>query len=185
MARKKRKIILTGFRNDPEEEADRSDDDIELATRKRNHIKNFQCRDGLTKHALSQVADQENRGQSIIKKRAEATALYNCHGLTFASRRTQIDDPAAIRLILDDDNYEEVSKKDVLPGDIILYCSPNGDIEHSGIVVGAPTDRLEQPRIVSKWGIGPEFVHSATMVNGEYDLTNIRYYRMMSDEVKQ
>ncbi len=78
---------------------------------------------------------------------------YNCHGLTFASRRTWIYNASEIQKILKEDDYKEVAEKDVLPGDIVLYTE-NGDIEHSGIVIS-----LDPLRILSKWGPSQEVIH--------------------------
>lgn len=89
--------------------------------------------------------------------RTHESPLYNCHGLTFASRRTCIDHNKSISMILKDDKYEEVDDRRVLPGDIIIYYSEKGDPNHSGVVVDTS---LIAPIICSKWGNAGEFVHS-------------------------
>lgn len=109
--------------------------------------------------------------------RSPPTPRYNCHGMTFASRRTGIFDRAAINQILDDDGYLEVSASQALPGDIIIYFAPDGDPEHSGIVVSAPTSELRVPQVVSKWGKYYEFVHWAN--NCPYSFATARYYRII------
>ena len=96
---------------------------------------------------------------NIISIRTQNSTKYNCHGLTFASRRTSIRHPINIQAILQDDNYQEIDDlTKVRPGDIIVYQSEPGDYTHSGIVVDhAP---LSQEIIVcSKWGCGPEVLH--------------------------
>lgn len=50
-------------------------------------------------------------------------STYNCHGLTFASRRTQISQPSEVAKILADDDYTEISLKNVMVGDIAIYKS--------------------------------------------------------------
>jgi len=80
---------------------------------------------------------------------------YNCHGLTFASRRTWIWKPSEIEKILKDDEYETVVElENVLPGDIVIY-SQDGDVEHSGIVLSVDP----VPLILSKWGSSHEVIH--------------------------
>jgi hypothetical protein len=41
--------------------------------------------------------------------RTAASAGYNCHGLTFLSRRAWLITAAALNTVLEDDSYEEVS----------------------------------------------------------------------------
>ncbi len=96
---------------------------------------------------------------------------YNCHGLTFASRRTWIWAPAEIAKILHDDDYEAVKPQDVLPGDVVVYFT-DGDAEHSGIVVGSEV----VPIILSKWGPAHEVIHRVNEC--PYDATQISYYRV-------
>lgn len=94
-----------------------------------------------------------------VQFRTKATGMFNCHGLTFASRRTQINSPAELRKILEDDQYVPVKLTDVQPGDVVLYVGANGDFNHSGIVVEYK-DGMVHPLIWSKWGNGPEAVHA-------------------------
>src|SRR5689334_256822 len=53
--------------------------------------------------------------------RATTHPRYNCHGLTFASRRTGIHDDGEINRILKEDGYKPIQAEHVLPGDCILY----------------------------------------------------------------
>jgi hypothetical protein len=108
--------------------------------------------------------------------RTSESATYNCHGMTFASRRTQIWSAPAVRLILVEDSYTEITDvHDVLPGDVVVYYGDDGDPSHSGNVVeNAPP--LFVPRIVSKWGKGPELVHLVWDVSPVYG-TNRQYFR--------
>jgi hypothetical protein len=91
--------------------------------------------------------------------RTRATGRYNCHGLTFASRRTCIEDAAVIEKILEDDNYVPVAPEQVRPGDVVIYYD-DGVISHSGIVVEVLPESKRWPKVVSKWGPnGAEFLH--------------------------
>lgn len=104
------------------------------------------------------------------------SAIYNCHGHTFASRRTNIWKANAIRQILVEDEYRRVNLRDVLPGDVIIYVASDGDIDHSGIVVSADTNLLS-PKIVvlSKWGMSQEVLHD--YLEGPYS-KNVEFYRI-------
>jgi hypothetical protein len=103
---------------------------------------------------------------------------YNCHGLTFAARRTQIFSAAEVRRILREDGYVRVaSETEALAGDIIIYLSQVGDIEHSGIV----TEILEGTllptmKVLSKWGAAHEVVHA--LRDCPYTGGNLEFYRL-------
>jgi hypothetical protein len=97
-------------------------------------------------------------------RRQAMSSSYNCHGLTFASRRTEIHDPQAVRMILREDDYKQISRPDLLVGDTVIYVE-QGDVSHSGIVVGVPQldaqilDPLAGVKVLSKWGEGQEVIH--------------------------
>jgi hypothetical protein len=107
------------------------------------------------------------------KIRTDPSPLYNCHGLTFACRRTSIDKNRYITTILKDDKYDEVADLNVLPGDIVIYYSEQGDPNHSGVVVDTS---LVVPIICSKWGNAGEFVHSVYDCPTTYGPRH-KYYR--------
>jgi hypothetical protein len=98
--------------------------------------------------------------------------------LTFGSRRTQITDSTEIRKILKEDDYSKVIDiSRVLPGDIIIYVSADGDINHSGIVVEIPSGTIVPvPKILSKWGGAHEVIHGYNY--SPYDTTKIEFYRV-------
>src|SRR2546423_1157224 len=56
-----------------------------------------------------------------VRRRSDPTPIYNCHGLTFASRRTGIFESVTLRQILVEDGYAEIIRDAVLAGDIIMY----------------------------------------------------------------
>ncbi|WP_395369511.1 hypothetical protein [Komagataeibacter diospyri] len=110
-------------------------------------------------------------------------STYNCHGLTFASRRTQIWRDEDLNNILKDDGYVEVKLHDVSPGDIVIYRMKDGSFSHSGIVVRKDKknpDIIVEPRpdILSKWGGSHEVIHSVT--DCPYiDGADVTYYRII------
>mgnify|MGYP001562690834 CR=1 FL=1 len=132
---------------------------IRLETSKRTGIVNSQERE-ISVFDLNWARKLMRQFPKAIP-RTEPTALYNCHGLTFASRRTRIFLSSEIPKILNDDKYKEIDIKEAKGGDIVVYFDENGDANHSGIVV-ANTEydqRLILPMICSKWGNGGEFIH--------------------------
>ena len=102
--------------------------------------------------------EMEKRYPGAIPRPTKPTGDYNCHGLTFASRRTCVD-PVEVTKILSDDGYLSVVVPEVpRPGDIIVYFnSRSGDVEHSGHVVSI--DKSLGPIILSKWGTLREYLH--------------------------
>ncbi len=109
----------------------------------------------------------------------DMSPIYNCHGLTFACKRTGIYEAEEVQKILDDDEYREVELKDVMPGDTIVYYTDDGDVDHSGFVVAereANPKLLSNPRIYSKWGKEFPVVHSA--MDCPY-AKNVKYYRIV------
>ena len=145
-----------------------------METRRRTRIDNQQEWGDLPAWYLQQVRDWKNRHKppgaihgSVV------SSVYNCHGLTFASRRTVIDKPNDIERIIQDDDYGEVDHSDVKPGDIAVYYS-GGDAEHSGIVIEISDDR--PIKILSKWGVGQEVRHWVHVC--PYDSSAVQYYRV-------
>jgi hypothetical protein len=106
----------------------------------------------------------ERQYGSSSRERTPPVVSYNCHGLTFAVRRTGIHQENMLKILLADDAYVEiVDRKKVLPGDTIIYYGEDGDIIHSGIVVEEPTEEHYWiPLVVSKWAKYKELVHRAT-----------------------
>lgn len=102
---------------------------------------------------------------------------YNCHGLTFGARRTQITSSVAIRAMMSQDGYSRIHKHTALPGDIVIYVGENGDLEHSGVVVTRPTqETLYNMKVLSKWGSAHEVVHD--LGDCPYDSTRLEFYRL-------
>jgi hypothetical protein len=108
---------------------------------------------------------------------SSACPVYNCHGLTFASRRTLVTpDNQLLDMILREDGYEEVQPKEARAGDVVLYFDEDGAIDHSGFVIGTEGVGVRVPRVWGKWGKGPEMVHAVG--NCPYNAARARYFRL-------
>jgi len=136
---------------------------IELRTRTNAAIENFQVWEH-SRMEWSQLGEQLKRFTKA-EKVSEACPVYNCHGLTFGSRRTTVT--PAVLSILEDDGFDPVLEKEARPGDIVLYSSALGEVIHSGFVVArdrreivAGSPPIIIPIIWSKWGKGYEMVHA-------------------------
>ena len=148
--------------------------DIALQTRIRHDIPNNQSHEFSAYEKRLFPALERRFNKAVF--RDPPNPIYNCHGLTFASRRTGITDNEALKTILAEDGYHKVAPKDVLPGDTILYYQEDGDVEHSGIVVSKPESPLNIPWVLSKWGSFKEVVHHAN--DCPYEFRNVEYYRV-------
>ncbi|MDD5681272.1 MAG: hypothetical protein PHI59_08555 [Candidatus Omnitrophica bacterium] len=151
---------------------------IIVQTRKGNDVDNSQNME-ISSYETNLLRELENSVERKFggERRNNASTVYNCHGLTFASRRTGIYDIQEIHKILKEDDYDEILESDVMPGDIVVYFSENGDIEHSGIVISKGEPPLNIPKIVSKWGhAGFEVIHYVN--RSPYSAIKISYYRI-------
>jgi hypothetical protein len=147
---------------------------IELRTRKNTPIFNSQEHD-LTPFYLHLVESYKKRFEGRVVFLSVPSPIYNCHGFTFASRRTAICEHEEIMKIISEDDYRMVENEDdVQIGDIITYWDKEkGDVEHSGLVVGKEG---KYPLVLSKWGRGKEVLHLYCVC--PYDATMVRYYRV-------
>lgn len=123
--------------------------------------------------------DLEKKWGNHHGERCSPTPRYNCHGLTFASRRTGIFDSQTVRQILREDGYIEVSPANLMLGDVIVYFAEDGDVEHSGLVVELP-GILGVPKVCSKWGKYSELIHWANQC--PYSFAQAKYYRFSLNE---
>ncbi len=148
---------------------------IALQTARGNPVDNIQLQE-ISISELNLGEDLERKFSLGALPRTGPTPRYNCHGLTFANRRTCITEDDAVALILSDDDYIEVPREEVMQGDVIVYYNDKGAYYHSGIVLTKPApDNMWVPRVCSKWGKGRELVHAGN--HSPYGF-NVRYYRV-------
>jgi hypothetical protein len=131
--------------------------ELDLSTRRKTRIVNRLDRSASAEGFRQAVSDYKKEFSQAVHRDVGPCATFNCHGLTFGSRRTWISGSDQIQTILDEDDYATVDAKAALPGDIAIY-KKDGQIEHSGIVV-EQGGVLKQPRILSKWAHLHEVIH--------------------------
>jgi len=152
---------------------------LALHTRCRTDIPNRMTRGAPIDGAYKLERDHSAAYPKARPRNVGPCETYNCHGLTFAARRTMIAS-ADVPMILEEDDYFEIQKKDVLAGDVAVYYSTGlrgaarEDAEHSGIVIGRCA--LGEIVIISKWGPGDERIHP--IGESPYDSGDVRYYRI-------
>ena len=95
------------------------------------------------------------------------SSIYNCMGMVFASRRTDVD-PQYLPMILADDDYRQVQdEKDLRCGDIVVYKDHSGTVSHVGIVADIRANLSEaswEVTVLSQWGGDGEYFHLADAV---------------------
>jgi hypothetical protein len=159
---------------------------LALETREMIDIDNYQS-DQLTRLDWRNAADTESR---FRHRHADfvgsPSPLYNCHGLTFAARRTQVDGSnETIRFILEEDGYVPLTKGEKpRPSDVVVYYDDRGEVLHSGIIVSISESLglSTVPRVWSKWGKCHEVIHALS--DCPYDSNNVLFYRMKPWEPK-
>ncbi len=105
--------------------------ELALETREKNPIKNEIVWDD-PRPGDEMLVDDYKRQFARVIHRTRSSRKYNCHGLVFASRRTQIWDSAEVSKILADDSYVRIPLSEVLVGDVALYVD-QGDVQQCGL----------------------------------------------------
>jgi hypothetical protein len=162
---------------------------LEMDTALGNQIKNVQNSEPLAVGQVLGLNEKHiNSYPNMTQRTDHSTDMYNCHGLTFGARRAKIWEPSEVRKILREDGYSIVSAQRALPGDIVVYIDrTSGDISHSGIVVSGitdPSDPLETPRVVSKWGYWTEVIHFAHQCPYVGADVEIEYHRCLLGRIQ-
>lgn len=138
---------------------ERDRESIPLATRMGTHIPN-ERRQERNPQSLQSAVDIHTLRPSVRLR--SATAVYNCVGLVFSSRRAWIE-PEHIPMILEEDGYYKVDDEGkIMPGDLVLYQNNSGEISHIGIVLErSPNVKTASWKIVvvSQWGGDGEYIH--------------------------
>lgn len=168
-----------GTIHDPNEPIPLKRKDIILQTRQGNPIANSQVLELFEDEDYSRQIDRiREKYIGIMPRPNTISCLYNCHGMTFASKRTGIELNEELIKIIKEDNYVEITNLgSILTGDLVLYFSEKGEIEHSGIVIKPPenTSFLGTATVLSKWGSGFEVIHP--LYGCPYELSSVKFYR--------
>ena len=150
-------------------------DSLRLDTREKNHIENDLNREAPTEGIMRKVADLKKDYPTARHRPTQPSAIYNCHGLTFAARRTGISKSAEVQKILNEDGYVKIERSQISIGDIAIYqAKDTNEIEHSGIIVEVGQFG---PRILSKWGQCHEVIHF--IAECPYDAAQVTFWRIM------
>lgn len=144
---------------------------LALETRQRTTIENRLDRTTSIPGANQMIEDHKKKFKSAVHRPTGPCRTYNCHGLTFAARRTWVGGGPVLTIINEDD-YKEISYREVVAGDIVVYYAA-GHADHSGIVV--QRDGFG-PLVLSKWGECHEVIHRTG--DCPYSDCEVKFYRI-------
>ena len=95
--------------------------------------------------------------QPELSLRSLSNYPYNCVGMIFAARRAWIELDYIYELLIED-NYQSLSVNQVMTGDLVLYKN-QGKASHVALIVAVERSAGPRVQVLSKWGLGPEFIH--------------------------
>jgi hypothetical protein len=157
------------------------EDEICLQTRAKTPIRNVQDRILPPERVRAGIDGAAKAFKGTSKIVNGPSGYYNCMGLVFASRRTQIEDLDRIPEILREDGYVEVhAERDATVGDVVVY-SIEGRFTHVALVVESSSGPLWVPRILSKHGWSVEVVHYVH--EGPYSEGKRQYFRLRNYDI--
>jgi hypothetical protein len=98
-----------------------------------------------------------------VRQVGQPTGRYNCHGLVFGSRRTNIPEAGSpteglVDFLLTEDQYSQVPEAEAREGDIVVWRNGT-DVDHTGFVSHVQRDPFRAVFVASMWGGFGEFVH--------------------------
>lgn len=151
---------------------------LAMQTRESKDIENFFDKRPATAGEQAHVDGLINDYPNAQPRTKVPSFHYNCHGLTFASRRSEIVPSDVVQKILTEDRYEKVDLPNVLPGDTAIYVGADGEIAHSAIVLSLRRigDKVVDTFVVSKWGGAHETIHASKYCPWSDSL--VEYYRI-------
>lgn len=138
-----------------------SDIGIRLETRSGNRIPTLRP-DPMVRDAVEE-GDRIHRSEFPNIETRSLDSSYNCVGMVFAFRRAWVETEHVVSL-LEDDEYHEVSRRDSMPGDLIVYYADEHRerVKHVGIIIEKSKDIKIADwaiRVISKWGRMGEYLH--------------------------
>lgn len=138
---------------------------IALATHLGTDITNETCSPAVKADQRSGRARAEARFSERFVRVRPPIAGYNCFGHVFAARRTILYD-ADVELILVEDGFAEIAKRDMAPDDVVVYADDRGPIHVAKVL-------RREPRVVQAGGssghIEWKVLSKFDDVSGEYE----------------
>ena len=138
---------------------------LDLTTKRGNRIPNMQrrTRPPISMATARDIVLNSHPSAEMRSLRSE----YNCVGMVFASRRTDID-PEYVEMILRDDGFRRVEEGDLQIGDVVIYRTEDQQISHVGLIAKITLTLARGHReitVLSQWGADGEYFHGIDDVN--------------------
>jgi hypothetical protein len=146
-------MLLNSIIGSPQDSAS-----IQLATRSGEYIENVRPLERA--YETLKAAERIWKEKFPLIQTRSLTAVYNCVGLVFASRRTAID-PSLIDWILREDGYRQVLPPEgIQPGDIVVYRLKQQPA-HIAVIIASSADSFGRKllMVMSQWGSDGEYIH--------------------------
>ncbi|HTV16304.1 MAG TPA: hypothetical protein VME68_16420 [Acidobacteriaceae bacterium] len=149
---------------------------LKLYTSCNNFVSNVRPVDELAPHILERAFRDMRRLCPNAEPRSQSS-LYNCVGMAFANRRTQVD-AVHIPKFLEDDRYRQIHESEACRGDIVVYF--RDDVPRHVGVVWEIRPMLHGSMavdhwILSQWGEAGEYFHRRFDVPSVYG-NDCRYW---------
>lgn len=143
---------------------------IPLATRQGTFIPNLRKQEQSPETLIAYIDLWKEKLPSARLR--SSTAVYNCVGLVFASRRTWVDTDILLTILEEDGYYRLAGLPDAEIGDLVIYRESHGNtITHIGIIAERQPDVCFgewKITVISKWGGAGEYIHSLRDVPTAY-----------------
>lgn len=162
-------MLLESTRGSPQDRAS-----IQLETRSGKYIENERRLE--RSYEALKAAERLWKGRFPRIQTRSLTAVYNCVGLAFASRRTCIE-PYLVDWLLEEDGFRQVRLPEkIQPGDLVVYRKEQP--EHVAMVIGFSTDSFGKRHVlaISQWGADGEYIHPVDDVPEEFFGKSVEYW---------
>lgn len=100
--------------------------------------------------------------------RSVSSFPYNCVGMVFAARHAWIEIDY-LPQILRHDGYSKIDLDSAMIGDVVVYINEKREFVHVGLIVILESlGATANIKVMSKWGLDPEFIHFIDDVPSSY-----------------
>ncbi len=106
------------------------------------------------------AAVEMHKDRSTARLRS-MTAVYNCMGMVFATRRTWIDTQYLERILVEDGYSRLSGVGEAITGDVVVYRRKS-EVSHVGLIIAVEpriADGSREILVLSKWGAVGEYIH--------------------------
>ncbi len=96
--------------------------ELQTETRRKTPLKLRMNRAAPPAGAYAEDLEYDRKFPGALRRNVGPCNTYNCHGLTFGVRRAEVSF-ADVPSVLEEDEYTEIDRRFVMPGDVAIYFS--------------------------------------------------------------